>query len=236
MSDIQTAVILAGGFGTRLSQVVSTKPKVMAPVVGKPFLTYILDQLVSFQLREVVICTGHLHNAIVEHFGNHYRSIDITYSNETVVRGTGGAVRNALPVLNSSLVLVMNGDSYCNFDMSEFEVFHAVTGADVSMLLVQEDNNVRGGLVSVAADDRVISFKEKESSAVTSLINAGVYIMDTEVIRHMPTQSPYSLENDFFPTLVNKSLYGMMSDGPFIDIGTPEAFRNAQAFFSGNTI
>jgi NDP-sugar pyrophosphorylase family protein len=203
----------------------------MAPVKGKPFLAYILDQIASFQLNDVIICTGYLHHQITEHFGNHYRNINITYCNESVSRGTGGAVRYALPLLCHSPVLIMNGDSYCNFDLIEFEVFHAITNASVSMLLVQEDSNSRSGLVAVAVDDKVISFKEKELSIVPSLINAGVYIMNKEIIRSMPLQFPYSLENDFFPTLVNKSLYGMVADGPFIDIGTPESYQNAQAFF-----
>jgi len=233
MNDIQTAVILAGGFGTRLNPVVSTKPKAMAPVMGKPFLTYILDQINSFQLREVIICTGHLHHQITEHFGNHYRNINITYCNETVARGTGGAVRFALPLICHSPVLVMNGDSYCDFDLIEFEVFHAATNAEVSMLLVQADSNSGGGLVSVAVDDKVIAFKEKELSISPSLINAGVYIMNKTAIRAMPGRTPYSLENEFFPTLVNKSLYGMVTESLLIDIGTPESYQNAQAFFAG---
>lgn len=233
MNDIETAVILAGGLGTRLSPIVSQKPKAMAPVAGKPFLTHILDQIRLFQLNEIIICTGHLHHQITEHFSDNYHGIPITYCHETVARGTGGALRNALPLIRSNPVLVMNGDSYCIFDFIEFEVFHAVTGAEVSMLLVQEECNSRSGLVNVGMDDKIISFKEKEPSISPSLINAGVYIMNKTAIRAIPGRTPYSLENEFFPSLVNKSLYGMVTESLLIDIGTPESYQNAQAFFAG---
>lgn len=233
MSDIDTAVVLAGGFGTRLSSVVGTKPKMLAPVSGKPFLSYILDQIHSFNLKKIVLCTGYLHNQLIDYYGHEYRSIPITYCHETVALGTGGAVRNTLPWLSEGPFLIMNGDSYCDFDFIEFEVFHSVTNAEVSMLLVEERQNHRGGLVTMGDDDKVISFKEKEASVMTSLVNAGIYIMNKTVIRSIPVKTPCSLENDFFPTIINKSLYGMVTGNPMIDIGTPESYSSAQTFFSG---
>lgn len=230
-SDIKIAVILAGGFGTRLTSVVSAKPKVMADVCGKPFLTYILKQVESFGIEEIVLCTGHLHKQILEYFGDRFNSIPITYCNESQPLGTGGALHSVLPWLSSSPVLVMNGDSFCKFDLNEFEVFHAVTESEVSMLLVEENGNSRSGLVSIALDDKITSFDEKKHCDTTSLVNAGVYIMNVDAIYDMPDKIPYSLETDFFPSIVNKGLYGMETDGPLIDIGTPESYRHAQFFF-----
>lgn len=233
MNDIDTAVVLVGGFGTRLSSVISTKPKIMAPVSGKPFLSYILDQIHAFQLSKIVLCTGHLHSQISEFYGKEYRDIPITYSHETVSLGTGGAIRNALPWLGYGPFLVMNGDSYCDFDFIEFEVFHSVTNAEVSMLLVEQRQNHRGGLVTIGDDDKVLSFKEKEASIMTSLVNAGIYIMNRSAIREIPETAPYSLENEFFPAIANKSLYGMVTGNPVLDIGTPESYTSAQIYFKG---
>jgi NDP-sugar pyrophosphorylase family protein len=231
MNDIDTVVILAGGLGTRLTSVVSTGPKVMAPICGKPFLTYLLEQVSSFQLSKIILCTGHLHHKVMMHFGNKFNNTPIVYAWDSDQRGTGGALRQCSVLLNDNPVLVMNGDSYCNFDFPEFEAFHAVTEAEVSMLLVPAISNTRYGLVTVDLDDKIVSFNEKQASNGPSLINAGIYIMNKSAIDSMPETSPYSLETQFFPSIANKSLYGMESEGPLVDIGTPESYLEAQSFF-----
>jgi len=119
ISDI-TAVILAGGLGTRLQPVVPDKPKVLVEVLGRPFLVYLLDQLVSLGLHKVVLCTGYKGDKVQECFGGAYRSLRLLYSREDEPLGTGGALRLALPCFSSDTILVMNGDSYIDADLGTY--------------------------------------------------------------------------------------------------------------------
>jgi NDP-sugar pyrophosphorylase family protein len=113
-------VILAGRLGTRLRSVVADRRKVLARIGGKPFLTYLLDQLVHWKVREVVVCTAYLGDQVKERFGPSYERATLAYSREAVPMGTGGALRLALPNINSDTVLVLDGDSYCAADLGAF--------------------------------------------------------------------------------------------------------------------
>ena len=118
-------MILAGGFGTRLRSVVSDRPKVLAEVGGRPFLEYLLDQLVAEDVKSVVLCTGYLGEQVQRRLGTHYRTLALQYSREPQPLGTGGALRLALPMLDTDPVLVMNGDSYCDTRLDAFANWHA---------------------------------------------------------------------------------------------------------------
>src|SRR3989338_6029269 len=107
-----TVAILAGGLGTRLRSVIADRPKVLAEVRGRPFLTYIFDQLIAASIKYAVLCTGYLGEKVCDRFGDSYGSLRLAYSQEPSPRGTAGALRLALPLFKSDSVLVMNGDSY----------------------------------------------------------------------------------------------------------------------------
>src|SRR5437870_1488543 len=118
------AVVLAGGMGTRLRSVVADRPKVLAPVAGRPFLTYLLDQIAGAGIERVVLSTGHLAEQFASVIGDHYRSIQIVYAHEERPLGTGGAIRFACGFTDADQILVMNGDSYCDTDLSAYIDWH----------------------------------------------------------------------------------------------------------------
>lgn len=227
-----TAVILAGGLGTRLRPVLDDRPKVLATVNRHPFLKYLLDQLASWPIREVVLCTGYLGEQIESRFGLDYNGLRLVYSKESAPLGTAGALRLALPLINSDTVLVLNGDSYCEFDFDAFWRWHCLRKSAATLLLVNTPDAQRFGSVRVAADGQIMSFNEKKEGAKPGLINAGVYLIKSETLKSIPESSSVSLEREIFPELIGLDFYGYQVAGPFIDIGTPESYASAELFLS----
>ncbi len=230
-----TAVILAGGFGTRLQPVVSDKPKVLADVSGKPFLSYLLEQLLPAGIRKAVICTGYRAEQIQDCFGAAYDSLGIVYSREDEPLGTGGALRLALPKLSSETILVMNGDSYIDADISAYIDWFSEKKLQAALLLSWAEDTSRYGSVIINDDKTIASFEEKSENASQGWINAGVYLLRKSLIASMPAGKDYSLEREFFPKLTAKGLYGFCVGGRFIDIGTPESYAAAQEFFAAGS-
>lgn len=229
-SDL-TVAVLAGGLGTRLRSVVSDRPKALAEIHGRPFLTYLLDRLSATGLSSVVLCTGHFGQQIEEAFGERYGNLRILYSQEVQPLGTGGAVRLALPYLTSDPVLVMNGDSFCAVDFRSFWNWHCARGSRATLLLTQVPDTQRFGSVDMDPDGAIIRFGEKVKGSVSGSINAGVYLLSRQVIESIRPNANVSLEHQVFPTLVTRGLYGYPGGGRFLDIGTPEDFAAAKEFF-----
>ena len=230
LSDI-TAVILVGGLGTRLRSVISNRPKVLANILGRPFISFLLDQLLLTNASDVVLCTGYMADDIHKQLGDTYKSLKLVYSREDVSLDTGGALRLALPHLNSDTVLVMNGDSFVNIDLTVYLDWFFKKTCQVSLLLINVPETSSYGKVVVAENDLLLAFEEKGLNSGPGWINAGIYIMKKSLIATIPAGIPFSLEREFFPKLVNKGLYGFRFDGKFIDIGTPDAFAMAEEFF-----
>jgi len=231
LSDI-TAVILAGGLGTRLRSVFSDRPKVLAEVLGRPFLTYLLDQLSSTGIRKVILCTGYMGDKVQEVYGEMYKSLHLFYSQEDEPLGTGGALRLALPLIKSNSVLVMNGDSYIHADLSSYARWFFHIDRNASLLLARVSDIRRYGMVRVEKDESVSAFEEKEKAKGAGWINAGVYLMKTLLLKSIPSGKAFSLEREFFPSLVGNGLFGYQCKVRFIDIGTPESYIKAENFFS----
>ena len=229
-SDI-TAVLLAGGFGTRLRSVVSDKPKILADICDRPFVTFLLDQLVMAEIREAILCTGYMANEVYGKLGDAYKSLKLTYSKEDSPLDTGGALRLALPYIKSDIALVMNGDSFVNVKFSEYINWFFKKKCPASLLLANVSDTRRFGKVLVDENGRLFSFKEKGSGRISGWINAGVYLIKKSLIETIPEGTPFSLEREFFPKLVDQGLYGFQFEGEFIDIGTPETFASAKDFF-----
>ena len=226
-----TAVILAGGLGTRLRSVVADRPKVMAEIHGRPFLAYLFDQLVAAGLSHVVVCTGYLGTQVNSCFGDSYGPLRISYSQELSPLGTGGALRLALPLLESNPVLVLNGDSFCDADLMGFSSWHLERRATASLVLTEMSNTERFGRVRVDAAGAVTGFAEKSNASGPGWINAGIYLLDRQLLEMIPADGPVSLEREIFPGWIGRGLCGYESAGRFLDIGTPESLAAAAEFF-----
>ena len=237
MSDLSrvTAVILAGGMGTRLRQVVSDRPKVMAEINGKPFLYYVLDQLAEVDIKRVVISTGYMADKIEEVIGFSYKGLKVDYSWEESPLGTGGALKLAGQSISTKYCLVMNGDSYTEFDPVSLFRSHKQKNASIVLLAKMVPGTSRFGTIQMNEQNEIIRFMEKGETTDSRLINAGVYIMKTSALQKIPDKAPCSLEYDFFPAMIGKNIYGYEAEGRFIDIGTPESYSQAEKFFGSKS-
>jgi len=226
-----TAAILAGGFGTRLQHVVGDRPKVLAEVRGRPFLSYLLDQLGTYGVRSVVLCTGYLGEQVQAIFGDSYNCLRLIYSHESSPLGTAGALRLAFPLLESDSILVMNGDSFYDVNLNSFWTWHCELGAKATILLTRMSDTNRFGRVHVNADGVAYTFEEKTDKNGPGWINTGIYLFTRPLLQTIPVGCAVSLEKDMFPAWSSQGLYGYRSEGRFLDIGTPEAYKAAEQFF-----
>ncbi|MGQ0636918.1 MAG: nucleotidyltransferase family protein [Planctomycetaceae bacterium] len=227
-----TALILAGGLGTRLRRVVADRPKVLAPVQGRPFLANLLDQLADAGLRHAVLCTGFCAEQVRETFGPRWRSLELEYSHEAQPLGTGGALRQALELSRSTTVLALNGDSYCDAKLATFFAAHEAGPFSGSLLLTEVADASRYGRVEFTTDGRLVSFVEKQAAAGAGWINAGVYLFERALFAEVPPGIALSLERDLLPQWAARSLLGADPCGEaFLDIGTPESYGMTEKFF-----
>lgn len=225
-------MILAGGFGTRLHTVIQDLPKPMAPVAGRPFLEWLILSLSQQGIRKITICTGYLGHMIESHFHDGQEwGVEITYSSEKTALGTGGAVLNALDHMKGDTFLIMNGDSFCNYNIQQMIEKHSYYNASVTFWLEPMNDCSRYGSVIIDETGLVIDFKEKQRVQHSGLINAGVYIMDRKLISKFPQGKQISLESEVFPTLLKQNMYAVIGKGVFIDIGTPESYSVANKYF-----
>lgn len=227
-----TAAILAGGLGVRLRALTGDRPKVLAEFSGKPVLAYLLEQAAAAGVRKAVLCTGYGADAVREVVGERYGPLEIAYSVEKEPLGTGGALRLALPCFASRQVLVMNGDSYCSAELEAFDRFHAGSGAQASLVLAHVESAARFGRVEFDESGAVTKFLEKDALEAPGWINAGIYMLSRALIESIPEGREVSLEREIFPALIGRGLYCRPTDGRFIDIGTPESYGGAEAFFA----
>lgn len=221
------AVILAGGFGTRLRSVVSDVPKPMAPVAGKPFLNYLFEYLSKFKITSVVLCTGYKHEIIEHYFSNNFKDISIKYSVEDQPLGTGGAIKKAFNLIDSESAIILNGDTLFNVDLSEFIVSHKENNAEISMALKYLTNYDRYGSV-VLENNQVVGFEEKQFK-IKGYINGGVYIVNKAVFEKFDLPKTFSFEKEILETKLSElNVHGYQSSAYFIDIGIPDDFKKAQ--------
>jgi len=218
------AIILAGGFGTRLKSVIADIPKPMAPVQGKPFLEYLICQLKNRGYRDIVLSVGYLKDKIISYFGDGKPwGVSIEYSKEDLPLGTGGAIRKAMSKYEDKTYLVLNGDSFYNIDFKSLCNFHRVKSARASMAIASVKDSSRYGSVSMNGLGEVICFGEKQNKAKGS-INAGIYILNRSVLASIPSGT-ISFEKEILPELIHKGLFGSIQQGFFIDIGVPEDYK-----------
>jgi len=232
------AVLLVGGLGTRLRSVVSDRPKVLAPVRGKPFLCYLLDTLHQNDLTEVILCTGYLGEQVQATLGKRYKGLRLHYSQESHPLGTAGALRLAAPLVKSETVLIMNGDSYYQTDMNRLFSAHKERDAEATILLTTVSNPSRYGRVVLDQEDRIVQFGEKEDNEAVKQrdgshwISSGIYLFSAKMLGDVVSSKAKSLEHEVFPFWIGKGLYGCRGQGRFLDVGTPESYDLAENFFS----
>lgn len=234
-SDLQRTnlpvLILAGGLGTRLQSVVYNQPKVLASVGGQPFVTYLLRWLACSGCQEVILCVGYLGEQVEATLGATYGPLSLRYSYEDQPLGTGGALRLALDKFQRDSCLILNGDSYVDADLNAFLHWHNEHGFEGSILLTEIDDVARYGSVEVTEQGKIQAFREKQLQSEKGHINAGIYILSRKLLESIPPQRTVSIERDCFPEWLHAGLGGFPTAGKFIDIGTPESFARAEAFF-----
>lgn len=224
---VKEAIILAGGKGTRLQSVVSQVPKPMALIGDQPFLSLLLKYLQKQGIERVVLSVGYMYEKIQEAYGNEFNGISISYSIEDEPLGTGGAIAKAMSFTKSENILVLNGDSFIKFDLAE--ICNNIPHAENQSLLVLKEMYKVDRYGSVVLEDNVISDFEEKQYKETALINAGVYILNRNVFNGKGLPEKFSFEKDFLEKEVkNKSLFGIVINGYFIDIGIPEDYLRAQ--------
>ncbi|MCH2113953.1 MAG: nucleotidyltransferase family protein [Pirellulales bacterium] len=225
-----TAIVLAGGMGTRLRSVVVDRPKVLAPVAGKPFIAYLFAQLEEMGVRHAILSTGYLAETFVDVLGERQGSLQLQYVQEDSPLGTGGAVRWVGQHVRTSHAIVLNGDSYVNADLREYVSWHEQLENDVSLMLVPVADASRYGTVEIDAESRVTAFLEKRPERVAGRINAGIYLLRSELFDQIP-DGKCSLEADVLPKwLKSYRVKGFTSAGEFIDIGIPEDYHRSHQF------
>lgn len=227
------ALILAGGAGTRLRPVVSDRPKPMAAVAGRPFLELQIEWLRRQGVSQVVLCTGHLHRHILDHFGDGRPfGIRIDHSVEPSPRGTGGALKLAAPLTRGGPFLALNGDSFLDVDLAGLVRAHAERAAAqprcLGTLVLTEVPDAREfGSVGLDADDRIVRFDEKSQAlGGPAFVSAGVYCLETALLDLIPGDRSVSLERETFPLALARgfALFGHRAEGFFVDIGTPRGY------------
>jgi len=227
------AVILAGGFGTRLQAVLKEVPKAMAPVNGRPFLQYLLNHLDASGIKKVVLSVGHRCEIIIDHFGSQYKSIEIDYAIENEPMGTGGGIRLALEKCSDENVMTMNGDTMFAIDLKDFYKKHLNHNSMISIALRKVEDISRYGSVRTDKNNSVISFGEKSKEKAPGLINGGVYFINRQYFLNSGLTGAFSIEKDCFEHWYLKGLIaGFPYDAYFLDIGIPEDYLKAQHEFT----
>jgi mannose-1-phosphate guanylyltransferase/phosphomannomutase len=225
------AVVMAGGEGTRLRPLTSNQPKPMVPIVGKPCMEHILELLGQHEMREVIVTVAFLPQAIRSYFGDgDALGLDVEYSVEESPLGTAGSVGLAADKLDDTF-LVISGDALCDIDLSELVAFHREKGAAVTIGLKSVDNPLEFGIVVTDEDGRIERFLEKPSwgQVFSDTINTGIYVLEPEVLRHVPTDRPFDFSKELFPLLLEmgRPLYGKVCEGYWQDIGNLDQYRQA---------
>ena len=222
------AFVLCGGLGTRLRSLLSDRPKSMALISGTPFLQLLLDGLRSQGVADVILGTGYMAEKIESYFGfGRKLAMRIRYSREHEPLGTGGALKLAEPLITDPVV-VLNGDSYVEWDLVPMLELLRAKEAAMVILLRSVGNLARYGSVALDRDGRVTQFVEKGACAGPGLINAGVYLIGKQIVHDLPAGVAISLERDVVPRLLDRGVYGLVCTGLFIDIGIPDDFNRAQ--------
>jgi histidinol-phosphate phosphatase family protein len=224
------AMVLVGGQGTRLREVVADRPKPLAEVDGEPFLLRVLDQLAAAGCTDVVLCAGYRGEAIAAAVGHEHAGMRLWLSVEPTPLGTAGALRHALPLVRAGALLVCNGDSYVDADLAAF-VRHARAGGLPTLLATTVDDATRFGRLQVDDHGLLRAFAPTGAPG-PGLINAGVYWLPRTLLAQLRPLEAASLERDGLPRWLAEGVAVWVTAAPFLDIGVPADYARAAAFFT----
>ena len=225
------AVVLAGGRGTRLHPLTTDTPKPMAPLFNRPVMERLVELLAKHEVTDIVVTLSYLARDIIGHFGDGKKfGVNIRYSIEDAPKGTAGGVKELQPVLSDTF-LVVSGDAVTDFDLTQAIEYHRSKSAIATLLLHEADDPTEYGVVSTAADGRVIRFfeKPKEHEVFSKTVNTGIYILEPDVLSSIPYDTPYDFSRELFPRLLRnmEPVYGLNMPGYWCDIGNFVQYRNA---------
>lgn len=218
------AIVLAGGFGTRLQSVVSDVPKPMAPVDGKPFLEYILSYLQKNGVDKVILSVCYKWEVIKNHFSDKFENISLSYVVEEEPLGTGGAIKEALKQIVSETVYVVNGDTFFNINLNKMELVH---NESIIIALKSMNDFDRYGCVETDAHGIVSSFKEKGYRDFGN-INGGIYLINKNIFNNYSFETNFSFEEFMQKNFKTLHIKTKIFDNYFIDIGIPEDYSRVQ--------
>jgi mannose-1-phosphate guanylyltransferase len=228
---VAVAILLVGGFGTRLMPLTRNTPKPMLTVAGIPVTEHQLMMAKKAGITQIVLATSYLSDVFTPYFGDGSQwGMSIKYAVEKEPLGTGGAIRNAAQLLDTQeSVVILNGDVLTSHDLAEQIRQHEAHDADVTLHLTQVEDARAFGCVPTDADGRVTAFLEKMDNPVTNQINAGCYVFNPRVINTIPLDTVVSVERETFPQLVSNGakIYGYLENAYWLDIGTPKALLKA---------
>jgi D-glycero-alpha-D-manno-heptose 1-phosphate guanylyltransferase len=235
--QIKTAIILAGGLGTRLREVVSSVPKPLAPVLNRPFVEHQMDYLIAQGVDKFILALGHLSVLIIEHFGDNYRGAAITYSIESKPLGTGGALSLAANYLvDSEVCLISNGDTFFNVDIHKMLMAHLENNSDFTFAAFRSNEFDRYMGLVVGENGHIKGFRSSKVKEEPLLVNGGVYLTDKKFLKKTLPKEEFkqSLETDIFPGMISAgaNLLAFESDAAFIDIGIPADYAIAERIIS----
>jgi len=225
------AILLVGGFGTRLMPLTKNTPKPMLTVAGIPVTEHQIAMAKAAGITEIVLATSYLSEIFTPYFGDGSKwGIKIKYAVEKEPLGTGGAIRNAAQLLTSNeSIVILNGDVLSSHDLAEQIRQHEAHDADVTLHLTQVEDARAFGCVPTDDQGRVTAFLEKMENPITNQINAGCYVFNPRVLSTIPLDTVVSVERETFPQLVanNAAVYGYVENAYWLDIGTPRALLKA---------
>jgi NDP-sugar pyrophosphorylase family protein len=225
-------LVLAGGQGTRLRSVVGERAKVLAEVAGKPYLFHLLSHLGGQGIQRVILALGCFHQEVLDYLdGQSFEGLQVVPVVEEELLGTAGAMHNALPVLESDPVFVLNGDTFADIRLDSLLAFHQRQSADVTLAVAYKENIERYGSVEIDESGGVSRFIEKGKSE-SGHVSAGIYVMSRQVIQGIPPNRKVSWERDTLPGLVGHGLFAWCGPFRFLDIGTPDSYERAAEFLA----
>ena len=216
------AIVLAGGFGTRLKEIVKEIPKPMANINGKPFLEILLTFLKKRGIKKVVLSVGYKQQYIINYFKNDFLGLEVIYSKEDEPLKTGGAIKKALKLTKNENIFILNGDTFFNVALQDMLKKHIAREGDITVALKKMYKFSRYGSV-VLNKDKIIKFKEKKYCE-EGFINGGIYIIKRDILKN--ERDIFSFEE--YLSNVQKTIYGYKCDEYFIDIGIPKDYYKAQ--------
>jgi NDP-sugar pyrophosphorylase family protein len=230
------ALVLAGGFGTRLRPLSCSRPKTLFPLANQPLIDYTLQNLAQGGVDTIILSVYYMAENIVRYLGPTKYNMGILYSREQRPLGKGGGIKNAEDMLNGEPFIAMNGDIITDLDLRRLISFHEEKRGLATIALYQVNDPSRYGSVEIDREGRITRFVEKPEPGIapSNLINAGIYVLEPEVLEYMPSGKKFDTEVEVFPILAQeRKLFGYEFHGYWTDIGVPEEYLNANAAILG---